>query len=176
VVIYSLYYYKVNSKVVPLIGVGQATNNGVETMATKTKTATVFKHKSKGKKSDGLHAYATAYVIITVIMSMMLNAWANMQHAAEGQQLAAGAMGAVIPVLVLLLSKVAGICYKRRASSNLAKISGAIGVAVLGLSIFHCYQSIAALTGSGMLLSMLLALGIDAGMVVCEVVTVMERK
>lgn len=49
-----------------------------------------------------------------------------------------------------------------------AMILGAIGVALLALSLSHCTEAIALLTGSGRLLSLLLALGIDAGMVAAE--------
>jgi hypothetical protein len=43
---------------------------------------------------------------------------------------------------------------------------------VLALSVVHCTQAIASLTGSHWLLSALLAIGIDAGMVASEVAEV----
>jgi hypothetical protein len=45
---------------------------------------------------------------------------------------------------------------------------GGVGVGVLGLSVAHCTESIGLLTGSPVALSALLAVGIDAGMVACE--------
>src|SRR5579884_3001457 len=54
---------------------------------------------------------------------------------------------------------------KRKVSAG---ILGAIGIALLALSLSHCTEAIALLTGSGKLLSLLLALGIDAGMVAAE--------
>lgn len=45
---------------------------------------------------------------------------------------------------------------------------GCVGVAVLALSVVHCTDAIQALTHSGVILSVLLALGVDAGMVACE--------
>lgn len=46
---------------------------------------------------------------------------------------------------------------------------GGVGVGVLGLSVAHCTESVQLLTGSGWVLSGLLAVGIDAGMVASEV-------
>ncbi len=45
---------------------------------------------------------------------------------------------------------------------------GGVGVSVLALSVVHCTTAIAALTGSGHVLAALLAIGIDAGLVACE--------
>lgn len=50
----------------------------------------------------------------------------------------------------------------------IAKGIGGVGIAVLTLSVWHCTEAITLLTGSPMLLSGLLAIGIDAGMVMCE--------
>jgi hypothetical protein len=57
-----------------------------------------------------------------------------------------------------------GMKHARR----LACAVGAVGVGVLGLSVAHCTESIGLLTGSHWALSALLAIGIDAGMVVSE--------
>src|SRR5215470_2830142 len=57
-----------------------------------------------------------------------------------------------------------GMKHARR----LACAVGAVGVGVLGLSVAHCTESIGLLTGSHWALSGLLAVGIDAGMVVSE--------
>jgi len=144
-----------------------------------TMTATMHKHVEKPKTrtrkpDDNLGRWCMAYVVLAAVMSMGLNAWANGQHAPAGTQWAAWGMGASIPVLVLLLGKVAGLCYKR-GNRPLAYAAGGVGVAVLALSVFHCYQSISLLTGSGWLVACLLAIGVDAGMVVAEVVSVVEN-
>jgi len=55
-----------------------------------------------------------------------------------------------------------------RHARRLACAVGAVGVGVLGLSVTHCTESIGLLTGSHWALSGLLAVGIDAGMVVSE--------
>ncbi len=57
-----------------------------------------------------------------------------------------------------------GMPHARR----LACAVGSVGVGVLGLSVVHCTESIGLLTGSHWALSGLLAVGIDAGMVVSE--------
>jgi hypothetical protein len=55
-----------------------------------------------------------------------------------------------------------------RHARRLAVAVGAVGVGVLGLSVAHGTESVALLTGSPWLLSGLLAVGIDAGMVASE--------
>lgn len=52
---------------------------------------------------------------------------------------------------------------------RIAYAVGGCGVGVLGLSVVHCTESISLLTGSHWALSGLLAIGIDAGMVTCEI-------
>ena len=51
---------------------------------------------------------------------------------------------------------------------RIASAVGSVGVGVLGLSVVHCCEAIELLTGSPRILSGLLAIGIDAGMVSCE--------
>lgn len=46
---------------------------------------------------------------------------------------------------------------------------GATGCSVLGLSVWHCTDALALLTGSPPFLAFLLAVGIDCGLVACEV-------
>lgn len=50
---------------------------------------------------------------------------------------------------------------------------GSVGIFVLLLSLWHCTIALAVLTGSPMALAALLAIGIDAGMVVCELAAIM---
>ncbi len=56
-----------------------------------------------------------------------------------------------------------------RHARRLALAAGGVATGVLALSVTHCTQAIADLTGSYWVLSALLAVGIDAGMVVSEV-------
>src|SRR5205085_10744953 len=57
---------------------------------------------------------------------------------------------------------------KTRLRRRVAGAIGGIGVSVLALSVVHCTEGITLLTGSPWYLSALLAIGIDAGMVGCE--------
>jgi hypothetical protein len=54
------------------------------------------------------------------------------------------------------------------ARQRIAALIGAVATAVLTLSLWHCTEALAALTGSPLVLSALLAIGIDAGLVACE--------
>jgi hypothetical protein len=56
----------------------------------------------------------------------------------------------------------------RKGLRHARRLAGAVGVGVLGLSVAHVTESVALLTGSPRLLSGLLAVGIDAGMVASE--------
>jgi hypothetical protein len=59
-----------------------------------------------------------------------------------------------------------------RQAKQLATVCGSVATGVLALSVVHCTQAIAGLTGSHWLLAALLAIGIDAGMVASEVAEV----
>jgi hypothetical protein len=49
---------------------------------------------------------------------------------------------------------------------------GGVGVALLVLSVWHCTEALAVLTGTPTVLSVLLAVGIDCGMVGCELAAI----
>lgn len=111
------------------------------------------------------HAWAHAGVGMCVFTSACLNGYANAMHASIP---VAGAMlGVMIPCLVLVLSKVAGMQWKGRVHT-LAYFTAGTGVSLLILSIYHCACSIALLTGSHMLLCIPMAIAIDCGLVCCE--------
>lgn len=59
-----------------------------------------------------------------------------------------------------------------RGRQRIAVAVGGVGVFVLALSLWHCTQALATLTGSPIALAALLAIGIDAGMVVCELAAI----
>jgi hypothetical protein len=98
-------------------------------------------------------------------LSALLTGYANAAHAEVAW--AGWGMGIVIPVIILILGKVAALLFKRGKVRE-AKITGAVGVGLLALSVWHCSLSIAALTGSPILLALPMAIAIDAGFVACE--------
>lgn len=55
------------------------------------------------------------------------------------------------------------------ARRRIALAVGGVGTFLLALSVWHCTEALAALTGSPIALALLLAVGIDCGMVACEV-------
>jgi hypothetical protein len=116
-------------------------------------------------KSDHLWHYATAGVAVNAGLSMLLNGYANAQHATVPW--AGWGMGLAIPVIILLLAKVAGLLY-RRGHRHLAAVTAGSGIGLLALSVWHCASSIALLTGSGLFLAVPMAIAIDAGFVCCE--------
>lgn len=135
--------------------------------------------ESKGKASKAKHLrsverWGTRYVATACVLSSGLNAWANVDLCGSENAVAcaaAGGLGAVVPVLVWMLGKVAGHAY-RGGKRGLAYAVGVAGVALLVLSVWHCAHAIAVLTGGGLLLSGLLAVGIDYGLVASEVAAV----
>ena len=84
-------------------------------------------------------------------------------------------MGVAVPVIVLVLAKVAGEKY-RSGQKPVARFEGASGVALLLLSVWHCSQSIARLTGSPVALALSMAVAIVCRLVACEVALVTEPR
>ncbi len=117
--------------------------------------------------------WATFGVGFTLVLSAMLNGHANSQHATQAW--AGWLMGISIPVLVLVLAKVAGEKY-RDDQKAISYLAGGSGVSLLFLSIWHCATSIALLTGSGMFLAVPLAIAVDAGLVSLEIALVSEPR
>lgn len=112
------------------------------------------------------HAWAHTGVIMCVGMSAGLNGYANSMHATIAW--AGWALGVMIPCLVLVLSKVAGMQY-RAGSRKLAYFTGCVGASLLLLSVWHCACSIALLTGvSHAWMCVPMAVAIDGGLVACE--------
>lgn len=117
------------------------------------------------RQNDRLGAYAIAGVSTMSIMSAGLNGYAHAQHATVAW--AGWALGLIIPVVILLLGKVAGIAHKR-GRKPLAYATAGAGIGLLILSIWHCTASIALLTGSPLLLAAPMAIAIDVGFCCCE--------
>jgi hypothetical protein len=99
-------------------------------------------------------------------LSAGLNGYANAQHAPYAW--AGWLVGIAIPAIILVLGKVAGLCW-RRGNRPLAYATAGAGVGLLGLSVWHCASSIALLTGSPLFLALPMAVAIDAGFVACEI-------
>jgi Na+/proline symporter len=121
--------------------------------------------------ADHLRLYATTGVGVMVILSALLNGFANSQHSPITW--AGWGMGLVVPCIVLILAKVAGLLW-RRGNRRQGYVTAGVGAGLLALSVWHCSQSIALLTGSPVVLSLPMAVAIDAGLVACEVAALVE--
>jgi hypothetical protein len=120
-----------------------------------------------------LHRWASTGVYLTLGMSALLNGYANAQHSPVA---AAGwIMGFATPALVLILSRVASLQYRKRRR-NLAAFTGATCVGLLALSVWHCATAVSLLTGTHLALAVPMAIAIDCGLVACELATVSEIK
>jgi hypothetical protein len=117
--------------------------------------------------------WATFGVAFTLFLSAGLNGYANAQHAPLA--FAGWLMGLAVPVLVLVLSKVCGEKF-RAGQKAVAWFAGGSGVSLLVLSVWHCSEAIALLTGSPVALALPLALAVDAGLVACEVALITEPR
>lgn len=157
------------------------TINGTRFETTPRKAKKNAKTPTKDRNAHHLRQverWGTRYVIAACILSSGLNAWANVDLCGSDSPIActaAGALGAVVPLLVWMLGRIAGHAY-RAGKRQLAFAVGAAGLALLVLSIWHCAHAIAIATGSGILLSGLLAVGIDYGLVAAEVASVMATQ
>jgi hypothetical protein len=139
--------------------------------ATKT-TEAAGRKKRTAKESESVGTWATFGVVFTLVLSAALNGYANAQHAPVA--LAGWMMGIAVPVLVLVLSKVAGEKWKAE-QKGIAYFAGASGMALLFMSVYHCSESISLLTGSGLVLAVPMSVAIDCGLVACEVAIITQR-
>lgn len=112
-------------------------------------------------------------VAFTLALSAILNGYANAQHSPLAW--AGWLMGLSIPVIVLTLAKVAGEKF-RDNQKTIAYLCGGSGISLLFLSVWHCSQSIAMLTGSGLFLAVPLAVAVDAGLVSLELALISEPR
>jgi uncharacterized membrane protein len=121
--------------------------------------------------SDHLARYASAGVAFMAALSALLNGYANAQHAEVAW--AGWGMGLAVPIIILMLGKVSGLLYKRHQYRAAYATAGA-GVGLLALSVWHVSLSIAALTGSPIMLALPMAVAIDVGFVCCEVAALID--
>lgn len=125
------------------------------------------------KPTDHLHQWAVAGVALTLGLSGWLNGLAFARSAPSAAQ--GWVLGLSIPLLVLVFSRVSALLWRAGAKS-LAYAGAVATLSILLLSVQHCAVSIALLTGEPVVLAALMALAIDAGLVVAEVATVVKLK
>lgn len=141
---------------------------------TKPERKKARKAKPAPAVTDGAVGWARFGVLFTLVLSAALNGYANAQHSPVAW--AGWLMGLAVPVLVLVLSKVGGEKWLSGQKWT-AWFAGGSGVALLFLSVYHCANSIALLTGSSLFLAVPMAVAIDCGLVACEVsIITAERK
>ena len=113
-------------------------------------------------------AWSHRYTVLAITLSAALNAYAGQESASTVAGKVAGAiLSASVPVAVWVLSRVAAWTY-RAAWHRAALVSGIVACFLLALSVTHCASAFATLTGTGILLSGCLAVGIDCGLVASE--------
>jgi hypothetical protein len=142
----------------------------------------VPKQTAKGRRVEQARRdvvlWAHRYTAGAVVLSAGLNAWASVQDSGASNVvliMAAAVVGGVVPVGVWVLSKLAGHLV-RAGWRRMAGAAGGVGVFLLALSLWHCSAAIAGLTGAAWLLALLLAVGIDCGLVVSELAAVLVRE
>ena len=69
----------------------------------------------------------------------------------------------------------AGIFSELTGTQRVSLVVGGLGCFVLLLSVWHCTEALQSLTGSPFALAVLLAVGIDFGLVACEVGSIIGR-
>lgn len=126
---------------------------------------------AKPKPDADLHRTACLTVWTCAALSAVLNGYSASQHAPI--PVMGWLLGLTIPAIVLLLGRVSGKLWKR-GNKPLAYFAGGSGVGLLVLSVYHCAESISLLTGSGLILSVPMAIAIDAGMTASELAAISE--
>lgn len=131
--------------------------------------------EAKEKAAVLASKWATRYTGTTVLVSSALNAYSAVVESGQTTMVgsvAAGSIGALVPVLVWMLGCVTAWTWKS-GWHRLAYVTGAISCCVLALSVIHVASALASLTGTGLVLSGLLAVGIDCGLVASEATAVL---
>lgn len=121
--------------------------------------------RRKSKATDNSYLPAMIGVVVMALLSALLNGYANSLHSPTAW--AGWGMGIVTPIIVLILGKVAGSKW-RVEQRWMAYLAGGSGIGLLALSVFHCAESIALITGSHLMLAAPMAIAIDIGLVACE--------
>jgi hypothetical protein len=136
---------------------------------------TTGKAKRQAAARRAVVAWSHRYTLGAVLLSAALNGYASALDSGATGTVGVGAasgVGGIVPVGVWVLSKIAGQLV-RAGWRRLAGAAGGVGVFLLALSLCHCSAAIASLTGAAWLLSVLLAVGIDCGLVVSELAAVL---
>lgn len=131
------------------------------------------RRKATPKDHGNTPLWSEAGVYSLTGLSGCLNGYAAAHHAAQAgmAEYLPFAVGASIPAVVLLLSRVASGLWTA-GFTTLAKATGYVGAGLLALSIYHVAQALSLLTGQHWLLSAPMATAIDAGLVACKMATV----
>lgn len=149
-----------------------ATTNAAANPTTKAKTKKRTTRRRSTKKVDTSYVPAMIGVGVMAILSALLNGYANSLHAPVAW--AGWGMGIATPVIVLLLGKVAGSKWTVD-QRQMAYLAGGAGVGLLLLSVWHCAESIALITGSPLLLAAPMAVAIDIGLIACELAIITRK-
>lgn len=138
--------------------------------ARESKATRTSRKPTKAERQLTQKRWATVGVIMTAVLSAGLNGYANSLHASMAW--AGWALGISVPLIVVTLGRVAtGANHKY--VTLMAVLSG---LSLLGLSVWHCSESISLLTGSSVWLSLPMAIAIDCGLVSCETALMAEEK
>lgn len=120
---------------------------------------------------DGLRVWSYVGVGTTLSLSAWLNGLAFEERASSA---AAGwVLGLMVPILVLVFARVSALLWGR-GQRWLAGVGGCAVLSILALSVQHLAGSISRLTGEAGWTAALMAVAVDAGLVVCELATVRE--
>lgn len=128
--------------------------------------------QAKAKPYSELKGWAYGGVGLTLTASGWLNGLAFAEHAPSAGQ--GWALGVAIPVMLLVFSRVSALLWGQ-GRKQLALCGAGACLSILLLSVQHCAVSISRLTGEHVALAALMALAIDAGLVVCELATIRTK-
>ncbi len=113
-----------------------------------------------------------------VVLSAGLNGYAAvLESGAESAagQAAAATISGLVPGLVWGLGQLSGWLV-RAGMRRVALAAGAVGVGLLLLSLWHCAHAVSALTGLPSVMGLMLAVGIDCGLVVAELAAILVHE
>lgn len=129
--------------------------------------------KASAARIANLHRWAQGTVVGSVLLSAWLNGLSASAHAPQSWQ--GWLIGIAIPLLVLALGRVSTLSHAMGYRGAALGV-GAAGCGLLALSVFHCAEALASLTGSHLGLALPMAIAIDCGLVACEAVALLTEE
>jgi len=135
-----------------------------------------FASNGYGDRSPGGYGLVSGLIVEVVITAVFVYIILGSTDDRAPKGFAPIAIGLGLTLVNLVAIPVTNCSANPARSLGVAWFAGGSRIALLFLSVHHCSQSIAALTGSPVALALPMSIGIDCGLVACEVALISEAR